>query len=192
MFPPPPIPGPVQPLLLDAPIRPGYGRVYVDVLDGPTNVRVVHSVTVEWRLAGEIYEDSEFETDQKCRTPCAFDMPLGHVLLAFPMRGWRQEEIVDVVVSETPSLYRRALGWGKSGGAGGALGILGVTFGGISFATGAALLPVGLATDKSGFTTSGAVTLGVGALLTAFGVWAISANPRLEQPGVGAQYELHP
>lgn len=95
-------------------------------------------------------------------------------------------------MSETPSLYRRALGWGKSGGAGGALGILGATFGGCSFATGAALLPVGLATDKSGLTASGAITLGVGALLTALGVWAINANPRFEQPGVGAQYELRP
>jgi hypothetical protein len=192
LFPPPPIPGPVQPLLVDTPIRPGQGRVYVDVVDGPTHVRVVHPVTVTTTLNNETYQDTELETDQECRTPCVLDVPLGHTLLTFPMRGWGQEEVDDVLVSATPSLYRRALGWGKSGGAGFALGVLGVTFGGCSFATGAALLPVGLATDKSGLTTSGAITVGVGALLTALGIWALDTHPKLEQPGAGAQYDLSP
>jgi hypothetical protein len=192
MFPPPPTPGPVQPTLLDTSVRPGQGRVYIDVVDGPTNVRVVHQVTVAMKVGDQIYEDTELETDQECRTPCILDAPLGHTLVAFPMRGWRQVEVDDVLVSATPSLYRRALGWGRSGGAGLALGVLGVTFGGCSLGTGAALLPVGLATDKSGLTTSGAITLGVGALLTALGIWAINTHPKLEQPGAGAQYDLTP
>jgi hypothetical protein len=51
---------------------------------------------------------------------------------------------------------------------------------------------VGVATDKSGLTTSGAITLGVGAVLTALGIWAMAENPILEQPGAGAKYDLTP
>jgi hypothetical protein len=132
------------------------------------------------------------ETEQECRTPCVLDLPLGHRLFAFPMHSSFKEEVDDVWVSPTPSLYRRALGSRRSGGAGFVLGVLGTTFGGTSLATGAALFPVGLATDKSGLTTSGAITLGIGAVLTALGIWAIAENPALEQRGVGALYNLGP
>jgi hypothetical protein len=199
VFPPPPTPGPIRPALLDTPIAPGRGRVYIDVVDGPTNVRVIRPVDVtETEVCGpdsgcvgtQVFQDTVLETELWCRTPCVLDLTLGDKLIGFPMRGWGQEEIDTVTVSPTPSLYRKALGWGRSGGGSYALGILGVTFGGVSFVTGAALLPVGLATDKSGFTTSGAITLGVGAVLTTLGIWAISANPKLKQPGAGAQYDL--
>jgi hypothetical protein len=191
MFPPPPVPGPVQPARFDTPIPPGQGRVYIDVVDGPTNVRVVKPVSVQVPFGdGTSYEDTVLETEQECRTPCALDVPLGHRLFAFPMRGSPKEEVEDVWVWPTPSLYRRALGARRSGGAAFVLGVLGTTFGGISLATGAALFPVGLATGKSGLTTSGAITLGVGAVLAALGIWAIAENPALEQPGAGAQYDL--
>lgn len=192
VFPPPPVPGPVQPPRFDTPIPPGQGRVYIDVVDGPINVRVVNPVSVQVPFGdGTFYEDTVLETEQECRTPCVLDLPLGHRLFAFPMRGSRKEE-VDDWVSPTPSLYRRALGSRRSGGAGFVLGVLGTTFGGISLATGAALFPVGLATNKSGLTTSGAITLGAGAVLTALGIWAIAENPALEQPGAGARYDLGP
>jgi hypothetical protein len=193
VFPPPPVPGPIQPARFDAPIPPGQGRVYVDVVDGPTHVRVVNPVSVQVSLGdGMVYDDTVLETEQECRTLCVLDLPLGHKLFAFPMRGSRKEEVDDVLVSPTPSLYRRALGSGRSGGAGFVLGVLGTTFGGISLTTGAALFPVGLATDKSGLTISGAITLGAGAVLTALGIWAMAENPELEQPGAGAQYDLGP
>jgi hypothetical protein len=191
VFPPPPVPGPVQPARFEAPIAPGQGRVYVDVVDGPTHVRVVNPVSVQVPLTDDIsYEDTVLDTVQECRTPCVFDLPLGHRLFAFPMRGSFKEEVDDVSVSPVPSLYRRALGSRRSGGAGFVLGVLGATFGGISLVTGTSLLPVGLATDKSGLTTAGAITLGAGAVLTALGIWAIAENPALEQPGAGAQYDL--
>jgi len=193
VFPPPPVPGPILPLRFDAPIAPGQGRVYVDVVDGPTNVRVVNPVSVQVPLGDEmVYEDTVLETEQECRTPCVFDLPLGHQLFAFPMRGSRKVEVDDVSVSPTPSLYRRALGSRRSGGPGFVLGVLGTTFGGTSLATGAGLFPVGLATDKSGLTISGAITLGAGAVLTALGIWAIAENPALEQPGAGAHYDFRP
>jgi hypothetical protein len=192
-FPPPAVPPPIQPARFDAPIPPGQGRLYVDVVDGPTYVRVVNPVSVQVPLGDDLtYEDTVLETVQECRTPCVLDLPLGHQLFAFPMRGSPKEEVDDVWVSPTPSLYRRALGSRRSGGAGFVLGVLGASFGGISLVTGSSLFPVGLATDKSGLTTSGAITLGVGAVLTALGVWAIAENPALEQPGAGAHYELGP
>ena len=191
-FPPPPTPGPGQPPRFDAPIASGKGRVYIDVVDGPTNVRVVNPVSVEVTLGDQVYEDTVLETEQACRTPCVLNLPLGHQLLAFPMRGSGPGEVDDVWVSATPSLYRRALGSRRSGGAGFVLGVLGAAFGGISLVTGAALFPVGIATDKSGLTTSGAITLGVGAVLTALGIWAMAENPILEQPGAGAKYDLTP
>jgi hypothetical protein len=190
MVPPPPTPGLVYPPPFEAPIPPGQGRVYVDVVDGPTNVRVVHWESVQITLNDMVFDDEELETDLRCRTPCVFDLPFGHQLLAFPMRGARQVEVDDISVSPNPTLYRRALGSRQSGGAVSILGILGITFGGISLATGAALLPVGLATGQSGLTTAGAITLGVGAVLTSLGIWGVVANPWYIQPGAGAQYDL--
>ena len=155
---------------------------------------VVKPVTVQVRDNDDAltYEDTVLETEQVCRTPCVFDLPLGDHLFAFPMRGSGKEEVEDVWVSQAPSLYRRALGSRRSGGAGFVLGVLGASFGGVSLVTGTALLPVGLATDKSGLTTSGAITLAVGAVLTVLGIWAIAENPALEQPGAGAHYGLGP
>jgi hypothetical protein len=190
MLPPPATPGPVDPPRFEEPIPPGQGRLYVEVVDGPTNVRVVHWVSVQITLNDMVFDDEELETDSRCRTPCVFDLPYGHALLAFPMRGSRQVEVDDVSVSPNPTLYRRALGSRRSGGALSVLGILGITFGGTSLATGAALLPVGLATGQSGLTTAGAITLGVGAVLTTLGIWAVVENPAYVQPGAGAQYDL--
>jgi hypothetical protein len=192
MLPPPPTPGPVQPPRFEEPIPPGQGRVYVEVVDGPTNVLVVDWVSSQVTFGDMTFEDDELETKARCRTPCVFDLPFGQALLAFPMYGSRQVEVDNVSVSPEPTLYRRALGSRRSGGAVSVLGILAITFGGTSLATGAALLPVGLATGQSGLTTAGAITLGVGAVLTTLGIWAVVANPSYLQPGAGAQYGLGP
>lgn len=191
-LPPPPTPGLVLPVPSGAPLPPGRGRIYMDVADGPTDVRVVTPVAVEEAVGDEVYDETVFGTLQECRTPCVFDVPLGYHLFAFPMRGEGGLEVERLAVTSDPTLYRRALGWRQSGGAGMVLGVLGTTFGGMSLATGATFLPIGLATDKRGFTTAGAITLGVGAVLTAVGIWAIRANPEQVQPGAGAQYPLPP
>ena len=191
-IPPPPTPGRVEPLPFDKPVPPGQGRIYIDVVDGPTDIRVVHPVTVEETLNDQVFEDTELETEQSCRTPCVLDLPLGHKLVAFPLHYSPGEEVADVVIAPTPSLYRRALGSRRRSGAGFALGVLGVSFGGASLVTGGALLPIGLATDRSGFTTAGGITLGAGAVLTALGIWALATHPVFEQPGAGAQYNLAP
>ncbi len=189
-LPPPPTPGPVDVPRVAAPVAPGYGRVYVDVVDGPTEVRVVKPVTVDTTLNDEVFTNEMLEVQALCTTPCALDLALGRHTLAFPMRGAGGDDLVDVSASPNPTVYRRALGLRRSGGAGFVLGVLGATFGGMSFTTGAALLPVGLAKDSHGITLAGEITLGAGALLTALGVWAIADHPLLEQAGAGAQYAL--
>jgi len=189
-LPPVPTPGPVDPPRVAAPVTPGHGRVYIDVVDGPAEVRVVKPVTIDTQVDGEVVETETLDVQSVCTSPCAFDLPLGRHTLAFPMRGSGGVDLADVSVSRRPTVYRRALGWRRSGGAGFALGVLGATFGGMSFGTGAVLLPVGLAKDSHGMTLAGEITLGAGALLTALGVWAIVNHPLMEQAGAGAQYAL--
>jgi hypothetical protein len=190
-LPPPEVPGPaLPPPATDPLVAPGLGRIYVDVVDGPTVVRVVKPVTVTEKVDDEEVQTEELEDQAACRTPCVLDLSMGPHLFAFPMRGAGGVDLVTVTASANPTVYRRALGWRQRPGAGLVLGILGVTFGGSSFATGAALLPVGLAKDNRGLTIAGGITLGVGALLAAAGIWAITSNPQAEQAGAGAQYDL--
>jgi hypothetical protein len=183
-------PGLATPPLSAAPVPPGCGRLYLDVVDGPTEVQVVKPITGQEELNGETFETQTLEVQTACITPCVLDLPLGRHLLDFPMRGSGGEDVVGVIASPSPTIYRRALGWRQSGDAGFVLGVLGASLGGTSFVTGAALLPVGLARDSHGVTLAGAITLGVGALLTAAGIWAIIDHPLMQQAGAGAQYEL--
>jgi hypothetical protein len=190
VLPPRATPGPVVPPPATFPSAPGLGRIYVDVVDGPTHVRVVKPITVTETVNDEQFETEELEDEAACTSPCALDLPLGRHLLAFPVRGAGGVDLARVIASPTPTLYRRALGWRQAGSAGFVLGVVGAAFGGASFVTGAALLPVGLAKDSHGLTLAGGITLGVGALLTAAGIWAVANNPLMEQAGAGAQYGL--
>src|SRR5262249_37790704 len=132
----------------------------------------------------------ELEDQATCTSPCALDLPLGGHLLAFPVRGAGGVDVARIIASPSPSIYRRALGWRQAGGAGCSLGCVGASLGGPSLVTGAALLPVGLAKDSHGLTLAGGITAGVGALLTAVGIWAIANHPLAEQAAAGAQYGL--
>ena len=189
-LPPRATPGPVVPPPETSPLPSGFGRLYVDVVDGPVRVRVVKPITVTETVNDEQFETEELEDQAACTSPCVLDLPVGKHLLAFPVRGAGGVDLVRVTASPSPTVYRRALGWRQRGGAGFALGVLGASFGGVSFVTGAALLPTGLAKDNHGLTVAGGITLGVGALLTAAGIWAITNNPLMEQAGAGAQYGL--
>lgn len=188
-LPPRATPGPVVPPPSTYPLAAGLGRVYIDVVDGPIQVRVVKRITVSETVDGEQVESEELEDQATCISPCFLDLPVGKQhLLAFPVRGAGGVDLVSVIASPRPLLYRRALGWRKAGSAGFVLGVVGASFGGVSFVTGAALLPTGLATGSHGITLAGGITLGVGALLAAAGIWAMADNPLMEQAGAGAQY----
>jgi hypothetical protein len=189
-LPPRSIPGPVIPPPETTPLAPGLGRVYVDVVDGPTEVRVVKPITVSEKVGDDEIETDELEDQAVCTSPCVLDLPLGRHLFAFPVRGAGGVDLASVFASPSPTVYRRALGWRQSGGAGFILGVLAATFGGASFVTGGALLPTGLAKDNHGLTLAGEITLGVGAVLTATGIWAMFKNPLMVQAGAGAQYGL--
>lgn len=189
-LPPRETPGPVVPPPATVPLAPGLGRVYVDVVDGPVRVRVVNPITVTETVNDQQFESEELEDQAACTSPCVLDLPLGNHLFAFPVRGAGGVDLVRVTASPSPTLYRRALGWRQKGGAAFVLGVLGASLGGTSFVTGAALLPTGLAKESHGLTLAGGITAGVGALLTAAGIWAIANNPLAEQSGAGAQYGL--
>jgi hypothetical protein len=190
-LPPRETPGPVvPPPAAISPPAPGLGRIYVDVVDGPVRVRVVKPITVTETVNDEELESEELEDQATCTPPCVLDLPLGKHLFAFPVRGAGGVDLVRVTASPSPTVYRRALGWRQRGDAGFVLGVLGASFGGASFVTGAALLPTGLAKDSHALTLAGGITLGVGALLTAAGIWAMANHPLAEQAGAGAQYAL--
>jgi hypothetical protein len=187
-LPPRETPGPVVTPPAAYPPAPGFGRLYVDVVDGPAYVRVVKPISVTETLNELEFQTEALEDQASCMSPCVLDLPLGGHLLAFPVRGAGGVDLARVIVSPSPTLYRRALGWRERGGAGFVLGILGASFGGASVVTGAALFPTGLATGNHGLTLAGGITLGAGALLTAAGITTIANHPLVEQAGAGAQY----
>ena len=154
-LPPRATPGPVVPPPATLPLAPGLGRIYVDVVDGPVRVRVVKPITVTETVNDEQFESEELEDQATCTSPCVLDLPLGKHLLAFPVRGAGGVDLARVTASPSPTVYRRALGWRQKGGAAFVLGVLGASFGGASFVTGAALLPTGLAKDNHGLTLAG-------------------------------------
>jgi hypothetical protein len=189
--PPPAAPPMVAPPRSDVPPAPGTTRVYVDVVDGPSEVYALARTAVAVRVDDQEVAASALVTEVLCVTPCSLDLRPGRQSLAFPVRGAPGRlELATLDVGARPLLYRRVLGHRDPGGAGMVLGILGVTFGGLSLVTGATLLPVGLGVDSDGMTLAGGITLAAGALLTTVGILAIRGDPIHEQPGVGAQAEL--
>jgi hypothetical protein len=183
-------PPPMEPPRSDRPVPPGYGRIFVDVADGPVFVSVVEPVEVTETLNDQTVTSEVLRDQGGCTSPCILDLRLGAHLLAFPMRGSGGVDLAHVVATPRPTVYRHALGWRQKGGAGFVLGLLGVSFGGMSVTTGAALLPVGLVKGSEGMTLAGEITLGVGAVLTVVGIWAMASNPSMVQAGGGAQYEV--
>jgi hypothetical protein len=180
------------------PIAEGSGRLVIDVADGPAPVGrlITESVVVALDKDRPITA-SMVTTEELCTAPCSVDIGPGRWQLVFPTRNDRQRvEIGEVdVAPATTTVYRRALGSYDGGGAGLVLGILGVVFGGASAITGVTLLPVGLAQDEdegSGMALAGAITLGTGLILTAFGILGIALDPHIEQPGAAVQFELAP
>ena len=57
-------------------------------------------------------------------------------------------------------------------------------------AVGAALLPIGLVKDESGFTTARAITIGVGAVLVGFGIWALRTSGSIQRDGASNHFLL--
>ena len=125
-------------------------------------------------------------------TPCVTDLPVGNVILGFPVIGDSDATEVELVhIGPEPAVYRRSLSiYTDNTGGVRLFGILATSFGGASMATGTALLPIGLSQDSSGLTIAGSLTLGVGAVLLAVGIWAIRADSPTYRPGSSNHFPL--
>ncbi len=195
-LPPAPPPEAVAPRLEPAPPPPGgHGRLVLDVIEGPAPVqRIQMAATQQTNERGRVsYRFSERPEVFCAQTPCAVDVPTGNVLLGFPVIGKDSLEVELVHVGPDPSVYRRSLSIYEDNTGGTRLfGILATSIGGASLITGAALLPIGLSKDNNGLTVAGGISLGVGAILTALGIWAINADAPTFRPGASNHFPLAP
>lgn len=191
-LPPAPTPQAVAPAIATPAPAEGQGSLVVDVTDGPTPVQRVHmgsqAITdAQGRVSYRLFEQPQ----EMCpASPCVVAMPPGNIMLGFPVIGDRGALEVELVhVDATPTVYRRTLSvYTDNTGALRKLGIVGTSVGGTAALTGVVLLPIGLAKDIDGLTVAGGVTLGVGALLTAFGIWAIRKDAPTFKPGASIHF----
>jgi len=191
-LPPAPTPQAIVPALGATPPPAGQGRLVVDVVDGPTPVQRV-------QIGSEPIPDPQgrvsyrlFEAPQLLcpASPCVADLPPGNVLLGFPVIGSPDALEVELVhVGPETSIYRRALSVREDHtGALRTVGIVSTSVGSVSAITGIVLLPIGLSDDSDGLTTAGALTLGIGAAVMAFGIWAIRRDAPTFRPGAANHF----
>ena len=182
------------PVASTAPPVSGRGRLVVDVVEGPTTVHQVRmqSQPVDAGNGRVSFRFVEAPEVLCSASPCVADIPFGNVLLGFPVVGDRDALEIELVhVGPEPSVYRRSLSvYHDDSGAVRVLGIIGTALGGTALATGAALLPVGLAKDYDGLTTAGAISLGAGAAVLTLGILAIRGDSPTYRAGASNHYPL--
>ena len=193
-LPPAPTPTAVVPAMDPAPPPPGgHGRIVVDVVEASVPVQRIQMQGVPQEDAGHtVYRFTETPAVLCAATPCIADVPAGNVLLGFPVIGNSEDIETELVhVGLEPSVYRRSLSIyeDKSGGLR-VWGIVLASVGGAAAMTGTALLPIGLAKDHGGLTTAGGISLGAGAALLAFGIWAIRHDAPTFRPGSSNHFPL--
>lgn len=193
-LPPAPTPAPMAPPVpAQAPPPNGYGRLLVDVVEGPTpvqNVRVKPEpkTNAQGRTSYQLIEVPELLC---ARSPCVTDLPAGNVVLGFPVVGRSYTEVELVHVGPEPSVYRRSLSiYEDNTGATRVLGIIATALGGTALMTGSALLPIGLAKDNGAMTTAGAINLGGGAVLLVVGILMMNADAPTFRPGSSNHFPL--
>jgi hypothetical protein len=194
-LPPAPAPDPIVPRVeAGTPLAAGQGRLVLDVVEGPAPVQQIRMDAVPVATAGghTAFDLHEAPGILCAVTPCVTNVPIGNVLLGFPVIGDDEATEVELVhVGPEPSVYRRSLSvYTDTSGGLRLFGILATSIGGASAITGAALLPIGLAKENGGLTTAGGITLGVGAVLLAVGIWAIRADSPTYRPGSSNHFPL--
>lgn len=190
------MPQAVAPPLQPAPPSPGgHGRLVVDVVEGPAPVqRIKMAATAQTNDRGRTsYRFNEVPEVFCAQAPCVVDVPVGNVLLGFPVIGNNALEVELVHVGPDPSVYRRSLSIYEDNTGGVRLfGILSTSIASASLITGTVLLPIGLAKDNTGLTTAGGITLGLGTIFVALGIWAINADAPTFRPGSSNHFPLAP
>ncbi len=173
----------------------GEGQLVIDVVDGSTRVERIKMVPTQktdeqGRSRYEFIESPELLCET---TPCAVNLPLGNVVLAFPIAGSPGAKDVELIhIDAEQTVYRRALTYYKPQQSGSArpLGIVSMSLGGMAMVTGAALLPIGLSKDKDGLASAGLISLGAGAVLTALGIWSVWGTGSTYRPGSAIHYSF--
>lgn len=99
----------------------GFGRVILDVVDGPAEVREVLSESsatssaIAWNSRGVVGvaqgSSAEVQTRPVCTTPCVADLIRGtHTLVYTLLNDPRRTERAEVVAGTQTWVYRRAMG----------------------------------------------------------------------------------
>lgn len=194
-LPPPAIPTPVAPpIAASAPPESGKGRLVIEVVDGPAPIQRIRMEPEEIRDPQGRSRFLFAETPELlCAvSPCVVDVPIGNVLLGFPVIGNPGDLEVELVhVGPQPSAYRRTSSvYQNHTGALRVLGIVGASAGSAAAITGVALLPIGLAKDNSGLATAGAISLGLGAAVLTLGIWAIWRDAPTFRPASSNHFPL--
>lgn len=170
-------------------------RLIVDVVDGhgPVNRVEMRAVAADNGRGRTRYRFSEEMQIACAKPPCTLHVPSGNVILGFPVLGRPDDVEVELVhVAEDPSIYRRTLSvYDDKSGSLQTIGIVMASIGGASMMTGTVLLPIGLASDRDSMSLAGAVTLGAGTALLAFGIWALRHDADTFRPGSANHYLLN-
>lgn len=194
-LPPAATPEPIVPSIdTAAPLEQNQGRLVIDVVQGQAAVQRVHMQAEQvddgqGRVRYRFFELPELLCSV---SPCVVDLPLGNVLLGFPVAGNSSAMEIELVhIGQEPTVYRRSLSeYDGETGTTRVLGIIGTALGASSMVTGLVLLPIGLKDESSGLTTAGGATLGIGTALLALGIWAIKSDSPSFRPGSSLHFPL--
>ncbi len=191
-LPPAPTPAKLAPAVtLATDLGEGEGQLVIDVVDGPTQVERIHMqpTPVTDQQGRTRYEFVESKEVLCATTPCVVKLPVGNVVLGFPVTSSPGSTEVELVhVDASPTVYRRALSFYKAPKSGRGLGVVTTSFGGMAVVAGASMLPIGLAKDIDGLTLGGAISLGAGAVLTALGIWSLRGTSSSYRQGSAIHY----
>lgn len=191
-LPPAPTPQPIAPPVATGAPPAGQARLVVDVESGPAPVQRVEigAEPIQDAIGRTSFHLVEAPHELCPASPCVLDVAPGNVMLGFPVTGDTNRFEYEIVHADPgTTVYRRALShYEDRTGALRTMGIIGTSVGGAAAATGIVLLPIGLAKDMDGLTAAGGISLGVGAALIAFGIWAIRRDAPTFRPGASIHF----
>ena len=192
-LPPAPIPESVAPNVQTGALQAGQGRLLIDVTNGPAPVQRIRMVAKPKTspFAMTHFELEEASETLCASTPCVTDLPVGNLILGFPVIGRDRAEIELVHVGPDTSVYRRTLSvYTDDTGSTRTLGIIGTAVGGTALVTGSVLLPIGIAEGMNTMTWAGGISLGAGAALLTLGILMMRADAPTYRAGASNHFPL--